>query len=61
MCVENGPGNFECHCKPNHHGYKCLMQGEFPIVTFSVGLSVGTLILSVLVWHFQRRHVVKLD
>lgn len=25
-CVENGPGNFLCECKPNFHGYKCLEE-----------------------------------
>jgi hypothetical protein len=61
MCVENGPGNFECHCKAGYHGYKCLMQGEFPLMPFSIGLAVATLVLSGVLWHFQRRHVVKLD
>ena len=25
-CAPNGPGNFLCNCKLNHHGYKCLNQ-----------------------------------
>ena len=25
-CIENGPGNFLCECKPNYHGYKCLEE-----------------------------------
>ncbi len=26
QCVDNGPGNFLCVCKPNFHGYKCLFE-----------------------------------
>ena len=61
LCVNNGPGNFLCECKPDYHGYKCLNKGKFPVIEFSVGLSVGTVVLSGLLWHFQRRHVVKID
>ena len=26
VCIENGPGNFNCNCKENFHGYKCLNE-----------------------------------
>jgi hypothetical protein len=37
------------------------MQGEFPLLGFSIGLTVTTLLVSGLLWHFQRRHVLKID
>ncbi|CAF0734880.1 unnamed protein product [Brachionus calyciflorus] len=46
-CVENGPGNFLCECKPNFHGYKCLEEGQFPTLMFSLILSLSTILLNI--------------
>lgn len=56
-CVENGPGNFLCECKDNYHGYKCLQEGSFPILTFTLTICLSTVLLSGVLWHTQRRYV----
>lgn len=56
-CVLVGPGDMECHCLPGYYGYKCLRQGTFPAVNYSVILSVCTVVISVFLWCTQRRRV----
>lgn len=60
-CSHTGPGSAKCYCLPDHHGYKCLEQGEFPTETFVISLCVPTIFLSVVLWYTQRRHVIKED
>lgn len=57
LCIPNGPGIAHCVCKPDHYGYRCLRQGDFPTVPFVVGTTVSTFVLSVFFWFTQRRFV----
>ncbi|KAK6179176.1 hypothetical protein SNE40_011595 [Patella caerulea] len=59
FCNNTAPGLYECDCKPGYYGYKCLRKGNFPTVQFSVGLGVSTVVISIFLWIFQRRHVKK--
>ncbi|TRY58791.1 hypothetical protein DNTS_009768 [Danionella cerebrum] len=57
FCRPYGPGFFECSCLGDFHGYKCLRQGEFPILEVLGILSASTAVLSSLLWFTQRRRV----
>uniref|UniRef100_A0A8C1YBJ3 All-trans retinoic acid-induced differentiation factor n=1 Tax=Cyprinus carpio TaxID=7962 RepID=A0A8C1YBJ3_CYPCA len=57
FCSPYGPGFFECSCLHNFHGYKCLRQGEFPIVKVLGILTGSTVVVSSLLWFTQRRKV----
>jgi hypothetical protein len=58
-CIENGPGNILCMCKPGFNGYKCLDEGVFPTIEFTLISCILTVVLSALLWFSQRRHVIK--
>lgn len=60
-CEENGPGNFLCKCKEGYHGYKCLQQGTFPKLSYTLIVCGGTLFLCAFLWHSQRRLVRKIE
>ncbi|KAM6954112.1 all-trans retinoic acid-induced differentiation factor [Aplochiton taeniatus] len=55
LCAPYGPGFFECSCTANHHGYKCLREGEFPAVQVFGPLGATTVVVSILLWVTQRR------
>lgn len=55
LCGPFGPGLFECSCAGNFHGYKCLREGEFPVVQVFGPLGVSTVVVSLLLWVTQRR------
>ncbi|XP_047243250.1 all-trans retinoic acid-induced differentiation factor [Girardinichthys multiradiatus] len=55
LCGPYGPGFFECSCAENYQGYKCLRQGEFPVVEVFGPLAASTVVISFLVWVTQRR------
>ncbi|XP_004582932.2 all-trans retinoic acid-induced differentiation factor isoform X2 [Ochotona princeps] len=55
FCVPDGPGFSQCVCADGFHGYKCMRQGEFPLLMFFGILGSTTLALSVLLWGTQRR------
>lgn len=57
LCAPYGPGFFECSCADNHHGYKCLREGEFPVFQVFSPLGVSTVLISLLLWVTQRRKV----
>ncbi|XP_026147050.1 all-trans retinoic acid-induced differentiation factor [Carassius auratus] len=57
FCSPFGPGFFECSCLHNFHGYKCMRQGEFPIVKVLGILTGSTVVVSSLLWFTQRRKV----
>ncbi|CAF0820443.1 unnamed protein product [Rotaria sordida] len=58
-CVSNGPNHFLCLCKNGYYGYKCLRYGQFRIgIFFGISITV-TVILSILFYVTQRRHVKK--
>uniref|UniRef100_A0A8C2AJV6 All-trans retinoic acid-induced differentiation factor n=1 Tax=Cyprinus carpio TaxID=7962 RepID=A0A8C2AJV6_CYPCA len=57
FCSPYGPGFFECSCLHNFHGYKCMRQGEFPIVKVLGILTGSTVVVSSLLWFTQRRKV----
>ncbi len=58
-CAENGPGNFVCNCKNTYHGYKCMQKDSFPQLVFTIIICGSTLFLCALLWHNQRRLVIK--
>ncbi|XP_053394868.1 all-trans retinoic acid-induced differentiation factor-like [Mercenaria mercenaria] len=58
-CVLTGPGVMECLCLPGYHGYKCLRQGTFPAVSYSIIICVCTAVISGFLWCTQRRKVKK--
>jgi len=58
-CIENGPGNFLCSCKENFHGYKCLEEGTFPKLLFTLLMCGLTLFLCAFLWYNQRRLIIK--
>ncbi|XP_075872002.1 all-trans retinoic acid-induced differentiation factor [Nelusetta ayraudi] len=60
LCAPYGPGFFECSCAGNHHGYKCLREGEFPALQVIAPLGASTVVISFLLWFTQRRHVKSL-
>ncbi|KAM8725832.1 all-trans retinoic acid-induced differentiation factor isoform X2 [Acanthopagrus latus] len=55
LCAPDGPGFFECSCAGNHHGYKCLREGEFPALQVFGPLGASTVVISILLWVTQRR------
>ncbi|XP_016359009.1 all-trans retinoic acid-induced differentiation factor-like [Sinocyclocheilus anshuiensis] len=55
FCSPYGPGFFECSCLHNFYGYKCMRQGEFPIVKVLWILTGSTVVVSSLLWFTQRR------
>ncbi|KAI3364341.1 hypothetical protein L3Q82_011141 [Scortum barcoo] len=55
LCAPYGPGFFECSCADNHHGYKCLREGEFPTLQVFGPLGASTVVISFLLWVTQRR------
>lgn len=40
---------------------KCILKGTFPTLMFTLTFSLGTLFFCGLLFHTQRRHVVKND
>lgn len=55
LCAPYGPGFFECSCADNYHGYKCLREGEFPVLQVFGPLGASTVVISFLLWVTQRR------
>lgn len=55
LCAPYGPGLFECSCAHNFHGYKCLREGEFPVIQVFGPLGASTVVVSILLWVTQRR------
>ncbi|XP_036405268.1 all-trans retinoic acid-induced differentiation factor [Megalops cyprinoides] len=55
LCTPNGPSFFQCSCIDNHHGYKCLREGEFPMIEALGILGAATVLVSTLLWVTQRR------
>uniref|UniRef100_A0A3B5AHG0 All-trans retinoic acid induced differentiation factor n=1 Tax=Stegastes partitus TaxID=144197 RepID=A0A3B5AHG0_9TELE len=55
LCAPYGPGFFECSCADQHHGYKCLREGEFPALQVFGPLAASTVVISFLLWVTQRR------
>ncbi|XP_040920597.1 all-trans retinoic acid-induced differentiation factor [Toxotes jaculatrix] len=55
LCAPYGPGFFECSCADNYHGYKCLREGEFPVLMVFGPLGASTVVISFLLWVTQRR------
>ncbi|TNN82604.1 All-trans retinoic acid-induced differentiation factor [Liparis tanakae] len=58
LCAPYGPSFFECSCVDNFRGYKCLREGDFPVLLVLGSLCVATAGLSFLLWLTQRRHAV---
>lgn len=58
-CIYLGPGSAKCICKPGHYGYKCMNVGEFPAKSFSISLSITTVILSIILWFAHGRDAYK--
>lgn len=54
-CVPDGPGLLQCVCADGFHGYKCMRQGSFSLLTFFGILGSTTLFISVVLWGTQRR------
>ncbi|XP_017565988.1 all-trans retinoic acid-induced differentiation factor [Pygocentrus nattereri] len=55
FCKPYGPGFFECSCAHTFHGYKCLREGQFPMLKVMAILGGSTVVLSALLWVTQRR------
>lgn len=55
LCAPYGPGLFECNCADNYHGYKCLREGQFPVLQVFGPLGASTVVVSFLLWVTQRR------
>ncbi|XP_074484153.1 all-trans retinoic acid-induced differentiation factor [Sebastes fasciatus] len=55
LCAPYGPSFFECSCAVNYHGYKCLREGEFPLLQVFVPLGAFTVVMAILLWVTQRR------
>ncbi|XP_048583110.1 all-trans retinoic acid-induced differentiation factor isoform X2 [Nematostella vectensis] len=45
-CVDNGPGFYECHCKPSWGGYRCLVKDGIPIIII-LGSIAGAAIFTI--------------
>lgn len=58
-CHHSGLNSTQCLCDDGFHGYKCMNEGEFPIVPFIAGLVAPTVVLSIFLYVTQRRFVVK--
>ncbi|KAK7906875.1 hypothetical protein WMY93_015487 [Mugilogobius chulae] len=57
QCAPFGPGLFECSCADHYHGYKCLREGEFPVLQVFGPLGASTVVISLVLWLTQRRMV----
>ncbi|XP_010791522.1 all-trans retinoic acid-induced differentiation factor isoform X2 [Notothenia coriiceps] len=55
LCASYGPSFFECSCADAYHGYKCLREGEFPLLQVFAPLGASTFVISLLLWLTQRR------
>ncbi|XP_065443392.1 all-trans retinoic acid-induced differentiation factor isoform X1 [Chrysemys picta bellii] len=55
QCSPDGPGLVQCLCSGSYHGYKCLREGTFPLLSFYGILGAVTTTLSLLAWGSQRR------
>ncbi|XP_041715855.1 all-trans retinoic acid-induced differentiation factor [Coregonus clupeaformis] len=55
LCAPYGPGFFQCSCVDDFYGYKCLREGEFPIIQVFGPLAGSTVLVSILLWVTQRR------
>ncbi|XP_028253586.1 all-trans retinoic acid-induced differentiation factor [Parambassis ranga] len=60
LCAPYGPGFFQCSCADGYHGYKCLREGEFPVLQVFGALAASTVVMSVLLWATQRRKAKRL-
>ncbi|KAK3766886.1 hypothetical protein RRG08_040409 [Elysia crispata] len=58
-CVHSGVDMMECLCNDGFHGYKCLEQGNFPVTSFLIGITVPTVALCIFLYVTQRRHVIQ--
>ncbi|XP_072298146.1 all-trans retinoic acid-induced differentiation factor [Eucyclogobius newberryi] len=56
QCAPFGPGLSECSCGDNYHGYKCLREGEFPVLQVFAPLGASTVVISFVLWITQRRN-----
>lgn len=56
-CHPNGPNHFQCLCKDNYHGYKCLRQGSFPVWKFSGLVILFTGLLTTFFYLTHRKYV----
>ncbi|GFT72090.1 hypothetical protein NPIL_281961 [Nephila pilipes] len=54
-CHHLGPGTAKCICNPEHFGYKCLNDGEFPVTIFTSSVIGPTIVLSIALWFIQGR------
>ncbi|KAM9435391.1 all-trans retinoic acid-induced differentiation factor [Clarias gariepinus] len=57
ICMPYGPGFSQCSCVHNFHGYKCLREGNFPMLEVLAILCASTVVVSVLLWITQRRKI----
>ncbi|XP_058235464.1 all-trans retinoic acid-induced differentiation factor [Hemibagrus wyckioides] len=57
VCMPYGPGFFQCSCAQNFHGYKCLREGNFPMLEVMATLGGSTVVVSLLLWITQRRKI----
>lgn len=55
VCGPYGPGLIDCNCFGNFHGYKCLREGDFPVIQVFGPLGASTVVVSLLLWVTQRR------
>uniref|UniRef100_A0A6Q2WYR6 EGF-like domain-containing protein n=1 Tax=Esox lucius TaxID=8010 RepID=A0A6Q2WYR6_ESOLU len=55
LCSADGPGLFQCDCVEDFHGYKCLREGQFPIIQVFGPLGASAFLVSILLWVTQRR------
>ncbi|XP_056283411.1 all-trans retinoic acid-induced differentiation factor [Pseudoliparis swirei] len=58
LCAPYGPSFVECSCVDSFHGYKCLREGDFPVLLVLGSLCASTAGISFLLWLTQRRHAV---
>jgi len=60
-CVDQGPAVFDCQCKDDFGGYRCMEKAGFPYaVVFTVAPVVAVLV-AVPVWYVGRRKIIKYD
>ncbi|XP_027005198.1 all-trans retinoic acid-induced differentiation factor [Tachysurus fulvidraco] len=57
VCMPYGPGFFQCSCALNFHGYKCLREGDFPMLEVMAILAGSTVVVALLLWITQRRKI----
>lgn len=58
-CRPNGPNHFQCLCKDDYHGYKCLRQGSFPVWKFTAVVLLMTGLLTTFFYYTHRKYVKK--